>query len=79
MEKFGLFDLIDKFNAQANGKKDLNKTPPRENSADKKGNGDGDWIEPQIFVPPHYAMNAKLQDFIKRHDEFAKNIPSNVK
>ena len=74
MEKFGLFDLIDKFNAQANGKRDLkgasangNTTPP------KPDDGKAD-TEPHSFVPTHYAMNMKMLDFCKRHDELAKKV-----
>ena len=36
MEKFGLFDLIDKFNSASSGKNDFSKTRPEEQTERKK-------------------------------------------
>lgn len=83
MEKFGLFDLIDKFNAVANGKNDFAKrkeeTQNSQNDS-KLGNGNptaplqNKLIDPQIFPPAQYIMNAKLRDFNKKHDEFSRRV-----
>ncbi|MBQ8726789.1 MAG: hypothetical protein IJY84_06795 [Clostridia bacterium] len=83
MEKFGLFDLIDKFNAVANGKNDFSKpafnahgNPPAKETADEKGTGEkqSKLVDPQIFPPAQYLMNAKMLDFNKKHDEFARRV-----
>lgn len=83
MEKFGLFDLIDKFNAVANGKNDFakRKTEQQDSQGDSKiGNGNptaplqNKLIDPQIFPPAQYIMNAKLRDFNKKHDEFSRRV-----
>lgn len=103
MEKFGLFDLIDKFNAVANGKNDFSKSKAEPqnrqgglNGGKKNDLGYGDYgdrgnggnngdgkdsanaqaklVDPQIFPPAQYMMNAKLRDFNKKHDEFARRV-----
>ena len=103
MEKFGLFDLIDKFNAVANGKNDFAKRkdnssqPTNQNGGGNGGNGGNSGanggngsanggngngcgspqqklVDPQIFPPPQYMMNAKLRDFNKKHDEFSRRV-----
>ena len=100
MEKFGLFDLIDKFNAVANGKNDFSKSKAEPqnrqgglnggkkndlgygNGGDRGDFGDGKdsapvqskLVDPQIFPPAQYMMNAKLRDFNKKHDEFARRV-----
>lgn len=83
MEKFGLFDLIDKFNAVANGKNDFAKrkveTQNSQNDS-KLGNGNptdsaqNKLVDPQIFPPAQYIMNAKLRDFNKKHDDFSRRV-----
>ena len=83
MEKFGLFDLIDKFNAVANGKNDFAKrkaeTQNSQNDS-KLGNAtptdsaQNKLVDPQIFPPAQYIMNAKLRDFNKKHDEFSRRV-----
>ncbi|MBE5742635.1 MAG: hypothetical protein E7360_04900 [Clostridiales bacterium] len=70
MEKFGLFDLIDKFNASANGKNDFAKAPQTE----KNDGAVSSLVDPKITAPPQYLMNAKLFDFCKKHDELSKRI-----
>ena len=74
MEKFGLFDLIDKFNAQANGKRDLKGATSNGNSSPPKADDSKVDTEPHSLVPVHYAMNARMLDFCKRHDELAKRV-----
>lgn len=73
MEKFGLFDLIDKFNAVANGKNDFVKdahTPKQPNSNNDKFQ----LVDPKIPTPTQYLMNAKMLDFCKKHDQISKKI-----
>ena len=77
MEKFGLFDLIDKFNSVANGKNDFNKVEKTPNST--KEEQSTTFIDPQISAPQHYLMNAKLSAFHKKHDEALKKIPLSKK
>jgi hypothetical protein len=72
MEKFGLFDLIDKFNSVASGKNDFNKVEKKPTST--KVEESTTFIDPQIFTPQHYLMNAKLLAFHKKHDETLKKI-----
>ena len=72
MEKFGLFDLIDKFSEAANGK----------NSAKNGGKQAGSSVrselsvlrDPDVAADPQYLMNAKLAAFVSRHDELAEKI-----
>ena len=86
MEKFGLFDLIDKFNAVANGKNDFSK--PQPNTPQKPLNNGASHaekvsssilVDPKLSIPPQYAMNAKLYDFCKKHDETSMKIHSQPK
>ena len=109
MEKFGLFDLIDKFNAVANGKNDFAKRKDNSSQAANQtftgdangnqsnggngangglskggngangsdlanGNAQQKLVDPQIFPPPQYMMNAKLREFNKKHEEFSRRI-----
>ena len=72
MEKIGLFDLIDKFAAAPNGKTfaPTDKTPTGKN----ENNSDG-LREPDFGAQPQYAMNAKMQAFINRHESLKAEIP----
>ena len=74
MEKIGLFDLIDKFNSVASGKKDFNSNQSKQDSPTKKTAKESKFCDPQIFPPKQYMMNAKMQDFCKKHDDFAKTV-----
>ena len=74
MEKFGLFDLIDKFNGVANGKSEFNKKqPPSLEKAEDSAQG-SKFINPLSPPPQHYLMNEKMLDFCTRHDNFAKKL-----
>ena len=70
MEKFGLFDLIEKFNATAAGG----------NAAKKSDNGgeqkDGKKVtnEDIVGAPPQLVMNTKMRDFLARHDAAVAEI-----
>ncbi len=74
MEKFGLFDLIDKFNAVASGKNDFAKpsSPPQKEETSKDNNSN--LVDPKLPSPTQYVMNAKLLDFCSRHDNLSKKI-----
>ena len=74
MEKFGLFDLIDKFNSVKNGKTDFAKNTPTPKADGENAKPTSNLIDPQILPPSHYLMNTKMQDFIKKHDELSKKI-----
>lgn len=69
MEKFGLFDLIDKFNAAARGKSEFSA---EEKSEDLKR--ESLLKDPETTAPPQYMLNAKTLAFIRRHDELVKEI-----
>ena len=73
MEKIGLFDLIDKFNSVASGKKTFDKTPTQ-NPTKQDNSTHPNFFAPQILPPNHYLMNTKLLDFYNKHDSFAKNV-----
>ena len=73
MEKFGLFDLIEKFNSVANGKTEFSKkekSEPQKTAQNTKSN----LVDPQITPPVHYLMNGKMLDFCLKHDEFKRKI-----
>ena len=74
MEKFGLFDIIDKFNSASKGENDFSKS---ERKTDKQPTADNRSLlkDPDDFAPPQYAMNAKMQAFIRRHDELVAAVP----
>ena len=74
MEKFGLFDLIDKFNGVASGKNEFNKkqNPTLENP--EETNQNSKFINPLTPPPQHYLMNEKMLAFCTRHDDFAKKV-----
>lgn len=74
MEKFGLFDLIDKFNSVKNGKTDFAKNTPTPKADGENSKPSSNLIDPQILPPSHYLMNTKMQDFIKKHDDLSKKI-----
>ncbi len=76
MEKFGLFDLIDKFNSVANGKKEFDKHSQAEQPPQEKKVGSR-LTDPQLPPPSQYMMNAKMLAFCKRHDDFAKTVKRN--
>lgn len=73
MEKFGLFDLIDKFSEAANGKKNVKNdgSPDGRRVASGEANA---LRTPDVEPDPQYLMNAKLAAFVARHDELAKKI-----
>ncbi len=74
MEKFGLFDLIDKFNLAQNGKNDFAKNTPNPKAERDDSKSSSGLIDPQILPPSHYLMNSKMQDFVKKHDAISKKI-----
>lgn len=78
MEKFGLFDLIDKFNLAQNGKNDFAKKSPNPKADGEISKPTSNLIDPQILPPSHYLMNTKMQDFIKKHDALSKKIDQNT-
>lgn len=71
MEKIGLFDLIDKFASERNGKTFMpaDKTPPKKNA------GTDGLRDPDFGAQPQYAMNAKMQAFMARHENLKSEIP----
>lgn len=76
MEKFGLFDLIDKFNSASSGKNDFSKTRPEEQTEQKKSaTGESVLKDPDVSAPPQYMMSAKMAAYMKRHDELIAQIP----
>lgn len=80
MEKFGLFDLIEKFNAASNGKNDFSKSnasPIRESSTTSAATRPN-LKDPDFNVPPQYAMNSKMTAYVKRHDELKASIRATV-
>jgi len=74
MEKFGLMDIINKFNETASGKSNFNEAPSE--TVKPKGNGGNILKDPDCLEPAQYKMNARLQAFIARHDEISKRIDS---
>ena len=77
MEKFGLFDLIDKLNASANGKKELAKGNSSQTASEENSKQKNELTAPLFYPPKHYMMNEKMIDFCKKHDEFKKTILTN--
>ena len=75
MEKIGLFDLIDKFNSAASGKNDFSAAKARQQNDNKPAENGFTLKDPDDFAPPQYAMNAKMQAFIRRHDELVAAVP----
>ncbi len=72
MEKFGLFDLIDKFSETAKGTSSFSKTDKKTENADK--NSGSVLKNPDFGGQPQYMMNAKLNAFVTRHDALARKI-----
>lgn len=74
MEKFGLFDIIDKFNSASKGENDFSKS---ERKTEKQPTADNRSLlkDPDDFAPPQYMMNAKMLAFMKRHDELVAAVP----
>ncbi len=77
MEKFGLFDLIDKLNLSQNGKKEFSKKETEQKQSDGNSTTKKGFTDPMIYPPVHYMMNEKMIDFCKKHDEFKKTIRLN--
>ena len=75
MEKIGLFDIIDKFNSAASGKNDFSAAKARQQNDNKPAENGFALKDPDDFAPPQYAMNAKMQAFIRRHDELVAAVP----
>ncbi|MBR1867191.1 MAG: hypothetical protein IJ800_01225 [Clostridia bacterium] len=75
MEKFGLFDLIEKFNASAKGKNDLSQARSVDDNVQAKNKSD---LLRSINVPAQYAMNKKMEDFINKHDAISLQIDKNL-
>lgn len=75
MEKFGLFDLIDKFNSASSGKSDFSKTQPKAQTEPKKSADSSVLKEPDVSAPPQYMMSAKMTAYMKRHEELLAQIP----
>lgn len=77
MEKIGLFDLIDKFAAPEKGGKSFRAEPKvrpetqPETSETLK--------DPDFGAQPQYLMNAKMQAFLKRHENLKAEIPATPK
>ena len=74
MEKFGLFDLIDKLNSSASGKKEFKKGDSSQSVSQENQNQKGGLVDPFIYPPKHYMMNEKMIDFCKKHDDFRNTI-----
>lgn len=73
MEKFGLFDLIEKFSASEKGKNGLfaptataKKQEIQKAASEESG------------TPPQYLMNAKMRDFVAKHEALSTAIDKNA-
>lgn len=66
MEKFGLFDLIEKFNSQQNGKTDFAEKP--------KTDGGSVLVPPSYGAPNQVLMNEKTKAYFNRHDQLKREI-----
>ncbi|MBO4262957.1 MAG: hypothetical protein J5903_04155 [Clostridia bacterium] len=72
MEKFGLFDLIGKFQGSNEGEKkpDLDgatATRPAATTNEK-------YRKPDFNAPPQYLLNAKTRAYLARHDALAAAV-----
>ncbi|MBQ7373985.1 MAG: hypothetical protein IJW64_05440 [Clostridia bacterium] len=74
MEKFGLFDLIDKLSLSPNGKKEFAKKETEQTSNSQSQPVKSELTDTAVYPPKHYMMNEKMIDFYKKHDEFKKTI-----
>lgn len=74
MEKFGLFDLIDKLNLSAKGKKEFANNPSDKNNDDANQTLKNGVNDPIIYPPQHYMMNEKMIVFCKKHEDFKQAI-----
>lgn len=74
MEKFGLFDLIDKFNTAASGKSDF--SAGKEKAAEQTTS---QLKDPETTAPPQYMLNAKTLAYIARHEELVASVPPRAK
>ncbi len=75
MEKIGLFDLIDKFTTPERTEKSFRAEPkPRPETPQPKT---GETLkDPDFGAQPQYLMNAKMQAFLKRHENLKAEIPA---
>ena len=69
MEKFGLFDLIEKFNPTSKPQNDFSQQSATGDNGKQRRE-----VQKQINVPLQYAMNKKTEDFIRKHEELSKQI-----
>lgn len=77
MEKIGLFDLIDKFATPERTEKSFRIEPKvRTDSVPKTSETLKD---PDFGAQPQYLMNAKMQAFLKRHENLKAEIPAEPK
>lgn len=77
MEKFGLFDLIDKFNAASSGKNDFSESKKTEAAPQKPAKTtDSVLKDPDFTAQPQYMMNAKMTAYMKRHEKLLAEIKS---
>lgn len=74
MEKFGLFDLIDKFNSASVGKNDFSETRAEPKKGQEKCAPESALKDPDFGAPPQYLMSVKMAAYIKRHDELAAQV-----
>ena len=75
MEKFGLYDLIEKLNPADNRKNNFaanEKTP-------KNTDGKNNMRAPETGAPPQYVMNAKMREFIAKHEALSAEVDRAVK
>lgn len=78
MEKIGLFDLIDKFTTPERTGKSFRAEPKaRPETAQQKSNET--LKDPDFGAQPQYLMNAKMQAFLKRHENLKAEIPAGQK
>ena len=75
MEKIGLFDLIDKFTTPERTEKSFRAEPKsRPETPQQKTNET--FKDPDFGAQPQYLMNAKMQAFLKRHENLKAEIPA---
>ncbi len=83
MEKIGLFDLIDKFATPKTDEKSFRpaENPPRADWSNARGgrqnvrSASETMRDPDFGVQPQYMMNAKMQTFLKRHENLKADVP----
>ncbi len=74
MEKIGLFDLIDKFTTPEKAGKSFRAEPETRSEVPPKTSET--LKDPDFGAQPQYLMNAKMQAFLKRHENLKAEIPA---